>query len=118
MARCESDSPSGCPALLRPTISPLAPHICSPFLCESLLVEARDQILTVSDVASEMQCSKAHVYHAINGKVPGVSSLPAISMGRRKFIRRSSFEQWKQANERTAVPVMIDPSLKNHSVGA
>ena len=81
-------------------------------------MEAKDQILTVSDVAFEMQCSKAHVYHTINGKVPGVSPLPTISMGRRKLIRRSTFEQWKQSNERTAVPAMIDPSLKNHSVDA
>jgi hypothetical protein len=46
-----------------------------------------------------LRCSKAHVYNAIAGKVEGVSALPAISMGRRKLVRRSAFEQWKKLNE-------------------
>jgi excisionase family DNA binding protein len=65
-------------------------------------VEAKDQILTVSEVADEMRCSKAHVYHTINGKVLGVSPLPSILLGRRRLIRRSTLEEWKRANERTA----------------
>ncbi len=56
-------------------------------------------ILTVAEVATELRCSKAHVYNAINGRVAGVSRLPAISMGRRKLVRRSSLEAWKKANE-------------------
>ena len=58
-----------------------------------------NDILTVAEVAAELRCSKAHVYNAINGKVAGVSGLPAISMGRRKLIRRSTLEEWKKANE-------------------
>lgn len=46
----------------------------------------QDDILTVSEVAVELRCSKAHVFNAINGKVAGVSPLPAIHMGRRKLI--------------------------------
>lgn len=60
---------------------------------------ADDEILTVAEVASELRCSKAHVYNAIAGKVESVSPLPAISMGRRKLVRRSALEQWKQTNE-------------------
>ena len=59
-----------------------------------------DEILTVPDVARELHCSKAHVYNVINGKVEGVSQLPAICMGRRKLIRRSSLESWKKASEK------------------
>jgi excisionase family DNA binding protein len=58
-----------------------------------------DEILTVAEVAVELRCSKAHVYNAIAGKVEGVSALPAISMGRRKLVRRSALEQWKKLNE-------------------
>lgn len=61
--------------------------------------ENRDEILTASDVAIELRCSKAHVYNAIAGKIEGVSSLPAISMGRRKLVRRSALEEWKKLNE-------------------
>jgi excisionase family DNA binding protein len=58
-----------------------------------------DEILTAAEVAIELRCSKAHVYNAIAGKVESVSALPAISMGRRKLVRRSALEQWKKQNE-------------------
>ena len=61
-----------------------------------------NDILTVSDVAAELRCSKAHIHNAIKGKVAGVSQLPAIHMGRRKLIRRSALEKWKIANERNS----------------
>jgi excisionase family DNA binding protein len=60
---------------------------------------ASDEILTVAEVATELRCSKAHVYNAIAGKVDGVSPLPVISMGRRKLVRRAALEQWKKLNE-------------------
>ena len=41
-----------------------------------------DGVLTIPEVAAELRCSKAHVYNVINGRVKGVSSLPAIVMGR------------------------------------
>ncbi len=58
-----------------------------------------DPVLTVSDVAKELRCSKAHVYKIIRGEVTGTSALPIIRLGRRKIVRRSSLEMWKQANE-------------------
>jgi excisionase family DNA binding protein len=70
-----------------------------------------DQILTAREVAVELRCSKAHVYHAIAGKVAGVSALPAISMGRRLLVRRSALEQWKKSNERCTGGDTISASL-------
>jgi excisionase family DNA binding protein len=61
---------------------------------------SEDDMLTISEVAAELRCSKAHVHNVINGKVRGVSSLPAISMGRRKLVRRSTLDRWKRENER------------------
>jgi hypothetical protein len=72
----------------------------------------QDEILRVSDVAVELHCSKAHVHNAIEGKVAGVSQLPAIHMGRRKLIRRSALEQWKTANERNSFDGMMTKSSK------
>jgi hypothetical protein len=57
------------------------------------------EILTVTDVAGFLHCSKVHVCNAINGKVRGVTALPAISMGRRKLIRRAALETWLLQNE-------------------
>ena len=58
-----------------------------------------DDVMTIGEVAIALRCSKAHVYNAINGKVRGVGQLPAITMGRRKLVRRGSLERWKQFNE-------------------
>jgi excisionase family DNA binding protein len=65
-------------------------------------VTGRGQILTVAEVALELRCSKAHVYNVIAGKVDGVRALPAISMGRRKLVRRASLEDWMETNETAA----------------
>lgn len=80
-------------------------------------------ILTVPDVAVELRCSKAHVYKAINGMVPGVTALPAISMGRRKLVRRAALEEWKRMNEHVAdnsnrTNAILIPSQKNHAADA
>lgn len=66
-----------------------------------------DEILTVAEVAVELRCSKAHVHNAINGRLAGISPLPAIRMGRRKLVRRSALERWKRANERGSIDAMI-----------
>jgi excisionase family DNA binding protein len=58
--------------------------------------------LTVAEVAMELRCSKAHVYNVIAGKVDGVRALPAISMGRRKLVRRTALEQWIETNATAA----------------
>ena len=56
-------------------------------------------IFSVTEVAAILRCSKAHVCKAIGGKVAGVTALPAISMGRRKLVRRQSLEAWLAQNE-------------------
>jgi hypothetical protein len=65
-------------------------------------VEQIDQILTIADVAADLRCSRAHAAKLILGTVRGVSPLPAISIGRRKLVRRSTLEAWKVANEHAA----------------
>jgi hypothetical protein len=62
-------------------------------------IQRLDEVLSPVEVAEELRCSKAHVYKLIHGRVEGVSILPAISLGRRKVVRRSSLEVWKRINE-------------------
>ena len=69
-----------------------------------------DEVLTATEVAAELRCSKAHVYNAIAGKVGGVSPLPAISMGHRKLVRRSALQHWKLANENSGPDATISSS--------
>ena len=57
------------------------------------------EVLTVAEVAERLRCSKAHVCNAINGKVKGVTPLPAVSMGRRRLIRAAALANWLAENE-------------------
>jgi excisionase family DNA binding protein len=82
---------------------------------ESKPTSTKEEILTTSDVAAELRCSKAHVCKVIRGQVSGVGALPAIHMGRRVLIRRSSLEQWKIDSEAGASDVILRPSPEVHA---
>ena len=56
-------------------------------------------ILTATEVASILRCSKAHVSKAIAGKLPNASPLPALRLGRRSLIRREALARWIEENE-------------------
>ena len=71
----------------------------NPAATSSCGVDGSDPVLTVTEVAVDLRCSKAHVYNVIKGKVDGVRPLPVIRMGRRTLVRRSSLELWKRAVE-------------------
>ena len=75
------------------------------------------EIMTVEEVAQRLRCSKAHVCNAINGKVNGVTTLPTISMGRRKLIRVSALAAWLAQNELADSNAMI-PACGIEAVGA
>jgi hypothetical protein len=70
--------------------------------------------LTIAEVACELRCSKAHVSKAIAGKLPNVTPLPAVPLGRRKLVRRSTLLKWIEENERGILTL----SLKNDAVNA
>jgi excisionase family DNA binding protein len=77
-----------------------------------------DYIMTVPEVAADLRVSRAHVYKVIRGEVPGVSALPAIVIGRRRLVRRSSLELWKAHNEQRRGDGMIAPAHSIDAVGA
>jgi excisionase family DNA binding protein len=72
-----------------------------------------DEILTLSEVAFRLRCSKAHVSKAINGRLRDLPPLPAIRMGRRRLVRRSSLERWLASNEHPAHSSAILTQLSN-----
>jgi hypothetical protein len=75
-----------------------------------------EEILTAAEIAAELRCSKPQVYRLMNGAIPGVPRLPCISLGRKKVVRRASFESWKRASEKTRDIVAADSEI--NSVGA
>jgi excisionase family DNA binding protein len=58
--------------------------------------------LTLGDVADLLHCSKAHICKAVAGRVSGCPPIPAVSLGRRRLIRRQSLIDWLEANEKAA----------------
>jgi predicted DNA-binding transcriptional regulator AlpA len=74
-----------------------------------------NEILTATEVAEELRCSKAQVYKLMNGEVRERTVLPHIALGRKKVVRRSSLEAWKQLNEIGAI-LSDDSEMK--AVGA
>ena len=63
-------------------------------------------VMTVPEVARELRCSKAHVHNLINGKVRGAPPLPALRLGRRRLVGRSSLDEWIGASERCYDPII------------
>ena len=67
-------------------------------------------LLTLADVASLLHCSKAHVCKAVAGRVRGCPPIPAVSLGRRKLVRRETLLSWIEKNEQMASNATIPVS--------
>jgi len=52
-------------------------------------------VMTIPEVAAELRCSRSHVYKLLEGRVPDVSPIPHICLGRKKLVRREALERWK-----------------------
>ena len=57
-----------------------------------------NQVLTIDEVAAILRCSKTHVSHMLNGRIPGIPRLTHLAMGRRKLVRREWLDQWMEAS--------------------
>lgn len=60
---------------------------------------AEFDLLTLAEVAKLLHCSKAHVCNAVAGRLSGCAPIPAVSLGRRKLVRRASLLSWIERNE-------------------
>ena len=67
-------------------------------------------LLTLADLAELLHCSKAHVCKAVAGRVRGCPAIPAVSLGRRKLVRRETLLGWIEKNEQTASNATIPVS--------
>jgi excisionase family DNA binding protein len=59
----------------------------------------RFDLLTLSEVAELLHCSKAHVGRVIAGRVHGCQPIPALRLGRRTLVRRETLLAWIEGNE-------------------
>ena len=65
-------------------------------------MESVTRILTISEVAQVLRCSKAHVHKALTGRIAGVPQLAHLSLGRRKLVPRDWFDQWLEESRTKA----------------
>ena len=82
------------------------------------MIGGADPILNAVEIASDLRCSRAHVYHLMKGTVRGVPPLPVIPIGRRLVVRRSTLEQWKNDAEKILIGATLEPSPNIDAVGA
>ena len=54
----------------------------------------QEAVLTLTEVARELRCSKAHLHNIISGKVRGLPPLPVLRLGRRLLIRYDALMRW------------------------
>ena len=66
------------------------------------------ELLTMVEVAKILQCSKAHVCNAVNGKLDGCTPIPAVRLGRRLLVRKESLDRWLLENESGTLAVSPD----------
>lgn len=59
----------------------------------------KSDILTITEVAEVLRCSKAHVGNVLRGRVQGLPKLTHFSLGRRKLVRREWLETWMEQNK-------------------
>ena len=60
-------------------------------------------VMTLTQAATYLRVSKAHLSNVINGKVPGVPPVRSFRMGRRILIKREWADEWMEAAHLEAV---------------
>jgi excisionase family DNA binding protein len=68
-----------------------------------ILPAPQTSVLTLTQAASYLRISKAHLSNVINGKVPGVSPVRFFRMGRRILIKREWIDEWMDFADRRAL---------------
>ena len=68
-----------------------------------ILPNPETPVMTLSQAASYLRISKAHLSNVINGKVPGVKPVRFFRMGRRVLIKREWIDEWLEVANREAV---------------
>jgi hypothetical protein len=59
-------------------------------------------LLTLAEVAKVLKCSRAHATNAVAGRLRGCAPIPALTLGRRKLVRRETLLAWIACNESAA----------------
>jgi excisionase family DNA binding protein len=59
-------------------------------------------MLTLTEAARELRCSRSHLYRIQAGTFPTLPPLPFIRLGRRQMVRREALLAWLRLLERIA----------------
>jgi hypothetical protein len=61
--------------------------------------EEPKDILTVTEIADLLRCSKANVERALEGTLSGVPRMAHLLVGKHKVVRREWLQQWIESNK-------------------
>lgn len=60
--------------------------------------------LLLVEAANQIGCSRATIYRLRRGEIEGVPRLPAVQVGKRKWVvLKASLEQWQRENEKVSI---------------
>lgn len=62
-------------------------------------IDETNSVLTINEIAAILRCSRTHIANLLGGRVPGVAPLVHLTLGRRKVVRRSTFDVWVESSE-------------------
>ncbi len=57
------------------------------------------EILTVTEIADLLRCSKAHVERALEGTLSGVPRMAHLPVGKQKVVRREWLQEWMESSK-------------------
>ena len=63
------------------------------------MTEEPKEILTVTEVADVLRCSKNQVQLALDGKLPGLPRMTHLLLGRKKVVRREWLQEWVESSK-------------------
>ena len=63
------------------------------------VMEPHEAILTLTEAAHELRCSKSHLHNISSGKIRDLSPVPVLRLGRRRLIRLDALQAWMRSLE-------------------
>ena len=66
---------------------------------EPKMNEEPKEILTVTEIADLLRCSKAHVERALEGTLLGVPRMAHLLVGKHKVVRREWLQAWMESSK-------------------
>jgi excisionase family DNA binding protein len=76
--------------------------------------QTNPSLLTVTEAARLLRCSRSHLYRLMRGKYPTLPPFPRIALGTRILVRREALSAWLLLLERQERQAAYASGLSTH----